>query len=792
MNQVMGDGIMALFGAPVAHEDHAVRACYAALAMQAAMHRYADEVRAARGWMVQIRVGLNSGEVVVRAIGSDLHMDYTAVGQTTHLAARMEQLRHAGHDAADGGRPAGWPRASSRCKALGPVPGQRPGGPGGGVRAGRARPCAHALAGGRRARAHPLRRAPAGGRGSCGRPSDGRAAGHGQVVAVVGEPGIGKSRLVYEFIHAHQTARLARAREQLRLLRQGHGLLPGVDLLGATSRSRTRDDARRSGTRSPAGRRAGRGPPGRPSPRCSRSWTSRVEDPAGARPAHVASHASRTQAPAAREARRSRCCWSSRTCSGSTPRPRRCSMASSIGPADARLLLLVTYRPEYQHTWGERADYTQLRLDPPLPRAPGTARGPARRRPPAWCRSSGSWSSAPMATRSSSRRACGPCGDRRSSASAAPIASPSRSTPCRSPPRCRRCWRRASTACRRRTRRLLQSAAVIGTDVPFAVLQAIGDLPEEALRAASAHLQAAEFLYETSLFPELRVHLQARAHPGGGLREPAAGATTGPARPHRRGPRGACTPAHWVSTSSGWRFHAVRGEAWDRAVEFLRGSDPPTRDGLPERVHRAATTRAPPGGWGTTSTRSGRRQRELGAIPLHRGPAWRFGLGRRDEPPARPGAPLARPVRDGPWTALPQERRAASAGDLLLDTLSIHGGVALGLLPGVAGVLCLVRARGVRRGARRSARRPSGSPRLGDPGYQPRRRVRGPRERVRDQGGLRSRRRRPGARSASRAGRSRRQGVALRRIRRARRIRTSGGSARRCRSSRRRSSGRRP
>ena len=92
VNQVMGDGIMALFGAPLPHEDHAVRACYAALAMQDAMHRYSAEVRRTHGVEVQIRVGLNSSEVVVRAIGNDLHMDYSAIGQTTHLAARMEQL----------------------------------------------------------------------------------------------------------------------------------------------------------------------------------------------------------------------------------------------------------------------------------------------------------------------------------------------------------------------------------------------------------------------------------------------------------------------------------------------------------------------------------------------------------------------------------------------------------------------------------------------------------------------------------------------------------------------------
>ena len=79
-------------GRPIAHEDHAVRACYAALAMQAAVQHYAAEVRRTHGVGLQMRVGLNAGEVVVRAIGNDLHMDYSAVGQTTHLAARMEQM----------------------------------------------------------------------------------------------------------------------------------------------------------------------------------------------------------------------------------------------------------------------------------------------------------------------------------------------------------------------------------------------------------------------------------------------------------------------------------------------------------------------------------------------------------------------------------------------------------------------------------------------------------------------------------------------------------------------------
>jgi class 3 adenylate cyclase len=96
VNQGLGDGIMALFGAPLAHEDHALRACYAALAMQEGMRRYAEDVRRSQGLALQIRVGVNAGAVVVRAIGTDLHMDYSAIGQTTHLVARMEQLATSG------------------------------------------------------------------------------------------------------------------------------------------------------------------------------------------------------------------------------------------------------------------------------------------------------------------------------------------------------------------------------------------------------------------------------------------------------------------------------------------------------------------------------------------------------------------------------------------------------------------------------------------------------------------------------------------------------------------------
>jgi class 3 adenylate cyclase/tetratricopeptide (TPR) repeat protein len=96
VNQYTGDGIMALFGAPIAHEDHAHRACYAALHLSETLKRYADALRVEHGLNFSVRMGINSGEVVVGKIGDDLRMDYTAQGHTVGLAQRMEALAESG------------------------------------------------------------------------------------------------------------------------------------------------------------------------------------------------------------------------------------------------------------------------------------------------------------------------------------------------------------------------------------------------------------------------------------------------------------------------------------------------------------------------------------------------------------------------------------------------------------------------------------------------------------------------------------------------------------------------
>jgi class 3 adenylate cyclase len=200
VSRVIGDGIMALFGAPLALEDHAVRGCYAALLIQEKIKRYSEQTRHTAGLSIQVRIGLNSGEVIMRSILSDLHMDYTAVGQTTHLAARMEQIAAPGSILVTR-NVVNLSKGYIDVNPLGPMPVK-------GLRrrvevfevigSGTVRSRLQAAVArgltpfvGRLAEMEALRSA-----------SEQAAAGHGQIVGVTGEAGIGKSRLFYEFIHS--------------------------------------------------------------------------------------------------------------------------------------------------------------------------------------------------------------------------------------------------------------------------------------------------------------------------------------------------------------------------------------------------------------------------------------------------------------------------------------------------------------------------------------------------------------------------------------------------------------
>jgi class 3 adenylate cyclase/tetratricopeptide (TPR) repeat protein len=198
VNQYTGDGIMALFGAPIAHEDHAQRACYAALHLRDRLRQYADELRVDPGVNFSFRLGLNSGEVIVGKIGDDLRMDYTAQGHTVGLAQRMEQL--APPDGIALSQHTQKPvDGFFALRALGPVP----------VKGVREPIGVFVLEG---VGSHRTRLDTSRARGLSrfvGRSDEIEAlesalqralAGTGRVATVVGEPGVGKSRLCVEFI----------------------------------------------------------------------------------------------------------------------------------------------------------------------------------------------------------------------------------------------------------------------------------------------------------------------------------------------------------------------------------------------------------------------------------------------------------------------------------------------------------------------------------------------------------------------------------------------------------------
>jgi class 3 adenylate cyclase len=381
VNQVMGDGIMALFGAPLAHEDHAVRACYAALRMQESVKKYAEEVRRSHAAVVKIRVGLNSGDVVVRAIGSDLHMDYTAVGQTTHLAARMEQL-------ADPGAVVIAPETLAltegyvEVRSLGPIPVKGLSDPievfeltGAGQA--RTRLQATALRGltrfvGRDAEVEHLRRV-------LGQAS----AGRGQVVAIVGEAGVGKSRLTYEFTHSHRVQEWLILEASSVSYGKATNYLPVIDLLKGYFKIGDRDDHREMRAKV-LGRVLGLDRVLEPLlPPLLALLDVPVEDPVWQN-LDPPQRRQRTLDAVKRLLLRESQVQSLLVVfedlhwvDGETEALLD-SLVESLG--SARLLRLVNYRPEYEHRWGSKTAYSQLRLDALSPGA-GARRAP-RHAPP--------------------------------------------------------------------------------------------------------------------------------------------------------------------------------------------------------------------------------------------------------------------------------------------------------------------------------------------------------------------------------------------------------------------------
>src|SRR5262245_18117618 len=365
VNQVMGDGIMALFGAPLAHEDHAVRACYAALRMQESLKRHAEDTLRLHGVEVQIRVGINSGQVVVGSVGSDLRMDYTAVGQTTHLAARMEQLAPPGTVRLTG-ETVRLAEGYVEVRSLGPIPVKGLAEPieifeltGAGTA--RTRLQAAALRGltrfvGRDAEIEHLRKV----LGQAG-------AGRGQVVAIVGEAGVGKSRLIHEFTHSHRVQDWLILEASSVPYGKSTSYLPVIDLLKGYFKIGDRDYHREMRDKV-LGRVLGLD---RVLELVLASLLALldvpVEDP-GWQILDPPQRRQRTLEAVKRLLLRESqvqpllLVFEDLHWIDSETEAVLDSLVDSL--PTARLLLLVNYRPEYQHGWGSKTYYRQLRIDP--------------------------------------------------------------------------------------------------------------------------------------------------------------------------------------------------------------------------------------------------------------------------------------------------------------------------------------------------------------------------------------------------------------------------------------------
>jgi class 3 adenylate cyclase/tetratricopeptide (TPR) repeat protein len=571
VNQVMGDGIMALFGAPIAHEDHAVRACYAALRMQEAVKHYAAEVQRTQGVPIHIRVGLNAGEVVVRAIGSDLHMDYTAVGQTTHLAARMEQMAMPGSILITSAVLA-LAEGFIEVKPLGPVPVKGLVAPVavyevvdvGLVRTRLQAAVARGLTRfvGRAPELDTLKQALL------------RAdAGHGQVVALVGEAGVGKSRLVYEFLHAQHTQGWLVLTSNSASYGKATPYLPVLDLLKGYCGIDSHEDPRRRREKV-VGKVLGLDEALRPTlPAILALLEVPVDEPQW--PALEPSQRRQRTLDAIRRLllRESQVqplllVFEDLHWIDTETQALLDSLVESL--PTAQLLLLVNYRPEYQHGWGSKTYYTQLRLDPLPPVSAqallqallGDDAGLAPLTPLLIARTEGNpfFLEESVRTLVETGLLVGEPGAYRLAKSLDTLHVPATVQAVlaaridRLPPE---------------EKRLLQTAAVIGTEVPLPVLQAIAEVPEAELHRGLAHLQAAEFLYETRLFPDQAYSFKhALTHEvayGSLLQERRRVLHAGIVEALER--LAPDRPAEQVERLA---HHALRGEVWDKAVTYCR------------------------------------------------------------------------------------------------------------------------------------------------------------------------------------------------------------------------------
>jgi class 3 adenylate cyclase/tetratricopeptide (TPR) repeat protein len=503
VNQVLGDGIMALFGAPVAHEDHAVRACYAALAMQTAMRRDAEQVRRSHGLEMQARVGLNSGEVVVRAIGNDLHMDYSAVGQTTHLAARMEQLATPGSirvSAATLRLVEGLVQVS----ALGPVPVKGLEEPlevfelvgASGVRRRLQAAAARGLTPfvGRQQELEAIHQALAQAHTS-----------HGQVVALVGDAGVGKSRLVHECVHSHRTQGWRVLESASVSYGKATPYFPVIDLLKRYCHVDDGDDVRTIRAKV-TGQVLTLDAMLQDTLPALLALLDAVPDDSTFRHLDPPQRRQRTldglQRVLLRESQMQPLLvcedlhWIDAETQALLDR-----LVESL--PTARLVLLVNYRPEYQHGWGGKTFYTQLRLDPLPPVSAdeflqallGDDPSLAPLKQLLIARTEGN----PFFLEESVRTlvVTGVLQGERGAYNLGQVVQT-----IQVPATVQAVLAARIDRLPPEEKRLLQTTAVVGTEVPFPLLQAIAELPEAALHRGLAHLQVAEFLYETRLFPE--------------------------------------------------------------------------------------------------------------------------------------------------------------------------------------------------------------------------------------------------------------------------------------------------